>query len=272
MKSISNEELKKIELDILITVTDFCDKNNLQYFLGYGTLLGAVRHKGFIPWDDDIDIFMPRDDYNVLIKIFNDKMCKTPYRAIIPHSKYAKHTILKIGDSRTLKSEPEYRYTNTTKSGMIDIDVFPLDGTPENDTLYDEWYNKLFSLYHAYFLKIRTFKNINLREKIKLLIKKVLYIFLSKKKIQKNTTQLHAAFPYSSCKYIGCIECCWNPKNTRFNKDYFSDFTLLEFCGHKFKAPINYDEVLKNLYNNYMQLPPEKDRVPQHKMNIFWNL
>lgn len=64
MKQMTLEELKTAELDILTDVAEFCDKNGLKYFLAYGTLIGAVRHKGFIPWDDDIDIWMPRDDYN----------------------------------------------------------------------------------------------------------------------------------------------------------------------------------------------------------------
>ena len=270
MKPILADDLKKIELDILLAISDFCEKNNLRYFLGYGTLLGAVRHKGFIPWDD-IDIFMPRKDYDILIKKFNSQMDNTPYRAIIPYSKHSKHTILKIGDNRTLKSEPEYRYTNSTKSGMVDIDVFPLDGTPENEVQYNTWFEKLYTLYSAYFSKIRTFKNLNLRERIKLLIKKVFYAcFLSKKKIIKESEQLHKEFPYETCDYVGCIEFCWCAKSHRFNKEAFSDFTFLEFCGHKFKAPIGYDEVLRNLYGDYMQLPPEKDRVPLHKMNVFW--
>ena len=68
MIPISDEDNKRISYDILVNVTDFCDKNNIVYYLGYGTLLGAVRHQGFIPWDDDIDIIMPRSDYERFIK------------------------------------------------------------------------------------------------------------------------------------------------------------------------------------------------------------
>ena len=72
MTPISFEELKKVELDILSYFVDFCEKHNLQYFLAYGTLIGAIRHKGFIPWDDDVDLQMPRHDYNRLVALFNE--------------------------------------------------------------------------------------------------------------------------------------------------------------------------------------------------------
>lgn len=271
MKPITPDELKKVELDILLAVADFCEKKNLRYFLGYGTLLGAVRHKGFIPWDDDIDIFMPRKDYDILIEKFNSQMDNTPYRAIIPYSKHSKHTILKIGDNRTLKSEPEYRYTNSTKSGMVDIDVFPLDGTPEDIAQYDIWYKKLYDLYDAYFIKLRTFKNLNLRSKVKLLMKKVYFaFFLTSAKIIKETRKLHQQYPYEECDYIGSVECCWNSKGNHFKKEWFVDYTLLEFDNYTLKAPVGYHEILKSLYGDYMRLPPEKDRIPLHKMNIFW--
>lgn len=271
MKSISNTELKEIELNILLAVAEYCEKNNLQYFLAYGTLIGAVRHSGFIPWDDDVDIMMPRKDYNYLINHFNEDMAGTPYHAIIPFSEHSRHTILKIGDNRTIKREPEYRYTNDTKAGMIDIDVFPLDGVPEELSQYKIWYKNLYALYNSYFLKIRTFKNLNIKSKIKIFIKKVsLFFSTTKESIMKKTHELHNKYPFDECNYVGCVECCWNSGKNHFKKELFLEYELLSFCNHELRVPVGYDEVLRSLYGDYMKLPPKEAQVPMHSMDIFW--
>ncbi len=271
MKPISSTQLKEIEFNILLAVAEFCEEHNLTYFLAYGTLIGAVRHEGFIPWDDDVDIMMPRKDYDYLICNFNQCMKDTHYRAIVPFSKHAKHSILKIGDNRTVKTEPEYHYRSGKETGMIDIDVFPLDGVPEEISQYENWYKKLHHLYTAFFVKQRTFKNLNNREKIKTLIKKMHYHYsFTKKEIIKQTQQLHQKFPFDECNYVGCIESCWNSKKNRFKKEWFEEYTLLKFCNHELRAPIGYHEILSQMYGDYMQLPPVEVQVPHHLMNVFW--
>ena len=81
------DELKKIELDILLYFSQFCEKHGLRYFLAYGTLIGAVRHQGFIPWDDDIDIQMPREDYNKLIELYEKENTNVRYELVSPEQK-----------------------------------------------------------------------------------------------------------------------------------------------------------------------------------------
>lgn len=131
MRNISFEEMKKVELEILSFFADFCETHNLRYFLAYGTLIGAIRHKGFIPWDDDVDIQMPREDYDILISLFNIGN-DSPYRLISPLEKQSCYTIVKIIDTRTIKIE------NGIKNDPlgIDIDIFPLDGIPSVDKAY----------------------------------------------------------------------------------------------------------------------------------------
>ena len=131
MKEISFEESKKLELDILLAVADFCNKNNLTYFLAYGTLIGAIRHKGFIPWDDDIDIQMPREDYNKFIETFSHER----YKTIAPGTPLSKHSFVKVIDTETVKIEAHKKY----KKGFlgVDIDIFPLDGTPSDENEYN---------------------------------------------------------------------------------------------------------------------------------------
>lgn len=268
-KIIEIDELKSIELDILKNVAKFCDENGLTYYLAYGTLIGAVRHKGFIPWDDDIDIWMPRKDYNKLIETFNEKMSDTPYIAIYPYHEEAQHTFLKIGDKRTIKFEPEYKYKNG--GGYIDIDVLPLDGTPDDEATHLAWCEKLQKNYNAFFYQRLILKTRSFRGRIKTIIKKILWGCYTRPKMyfHKKALELHEQYPYENAKFIGSIECPWTSYRNRLNKEWFSPKkTQFEDC--EFNIPENYHEILIKLYGNYMTLPPENERIAWHNYNIYW--
>ncbi|MFR5682857.1 MAG: phosphorylcholine transferase LicD [Clostridia bacterium] len=125
---MSLEEIKSIQLDILSQVANYCDRNGLRYFLAYGTLLGAVRHKGYIPWDDDIDIMMPRPDYMQFINSFNNEKCALRVGSHYLDKNYP-YVIAKVYDTSTLcKENIDVEY-----SIGINIDVFPIDGLPETE-------------------------------------------------------------------------------------------------------------------------------------------
>ena len=134
MKRISFEEAKRVELDILLHVAKFCDEHGLRYFLAYGTLIGAVRHKGFIPWDDDIDIQMPREDYEKLLELYPKENTDEKYFLLAPEMKGAHHPYAKIIDTRTVKKELGAKKNNPLG---VDIDVFPLDGQPDGDKEFE---------------------------------------------------------------------------------------------------------------------------------------
>ena len=125
MKKLQLSEVKQIELDILKNFASFCNEHNLNYVLAYGTLLGCIRHNGFIPWDDDIDVFMLRDDYEKLLSmknLFEDKFSKLKFKNL--GDKDYPFGFLKITDDTTRVEEKEieskYQYG-------IWIDIFPLD-------------------------------------------------------------------------------------------------------------------------------------------------
>lgn len=122
MKTLSLEEIRKSQIETMCILRDFCKKNNLRYYLTFGTLLGAVRHKGFIPWDDDVDIFMPRNDYDYLIKHFNDSNINN--REVLAKEITPEHiyNFAKIVDRNTVLIEKG----QTNKIGVW-IDIFPLE-------------------------------------------------------------------------------------------------------------------------------------------------
>ena len=124
MRNIEINELKKLELDILIEIDEICTKNNFRYSLAYGTLIGAVRHKGFIPWDDDIDIFLPRPDYNKFVDYCSKN--KTIFKLLsYDNSRWYSYPFAKATNQNTVIEEEETDFNG--KMGIY-VDVFPLDG------------------------------------------------------------------------------------------------------------------------------------------------
>ena len=134
MRKLSVEECRKISFDILRDIADYCEKHDLRYFLSVGTLLGCIRHKGFIPWDDDIDIMMPRLDYQKLISEYDGK-----YRILNPHTGFLYYS--KAYDPNTVKYEPGTDYSKYEPLG-VDIDIFPLDGMVNDKAILDKLYKK----------------------------------------------------------------------------------------------------------------------------------
>lgn len=261
MREMTFEETKKVELNILKHIADFCESNNLQYFLAYGTLIGAVRHKGFIPWDDDIDIWMPREDYNKLIHCFKNTSF---YQLISPKDELSRHTFVKIIDTRTVKLEGGTDY----KHGYlgVDIDIFPLDGQPEDDEAYSRWYNKLFKAYRLYpYIISKNHSNF-----IKSIVINSARLFGLKKYILNYTYRLHRKYSYRSSNFVGAIESCYNSKNNRYLKEWFNNYILLNFEDKKFRVPAGYHEILTKTYGDYMQLPPPEQQVTHHVNNCFW--
>ncbi len=267
---MSFEEEKKIEFEILSYVAKFCEENQLRYFLAYGTLLGAVRHKGFIPWDDDIDLYMPREDYNKFIALFNEKRDTQTYEAVAPNDKKAKHSFLKIIDTRTVKDERVFNYKNGTLG--VDIDIFPLDGTPTDEQTFRKWHRKLEKIYLA-ILKRQLHLRGSFVSRLKEIYHKLKlgrYLFYSKKRLLAKAAKLHGLYPYEKSEYVTAMEDCWNRPRDRARRACYDEYVLLDFETGKFRAPKGYEEVLTNSYGDYMQLPPESERVTHHKNIMYW--
>ena len=156
MRQITLQEIKDIQLDILKDVDSFCEKNNIRYYLAGGTLLGAIRHKGFIPWDDDIDIIMPRPDYIKFIQGYENECDKNYKLTSIDNNKQHLYTFAKIFDMRTLKIEDSISYNNKNMDG-IGIDIFPMDGLPQNIESSNKLFAKQKKWFRLYSLSVHKF-------------------------------------------------------------------------------------------------------------------
>ena len=261
MVEITEDEMKKVQLDILIEVDRFCKEHDINYALAYGTLIGAVRHKGFIPWDDDIDLLMLRSDYDRFIKIFNeetDSHCRVLHHSLDASFPYE---FAKVEDTR-------YRLIEnlaTTYEMGVAIDIFVLDDIGEDPKHVRSIINANRYYKHALCVKGMSEKNCPLIEKLGIKFLKSLYLNISVESCVKHLEQ--NAMRYSSNEdslYVANVCQRWNKPNQYFPKAWFKDMVELEFEGHLFPAPRKYHEILTIKYGDYMKLPPVSKQVAKH--------
>ena len=266
---IELEEQKKIQLEIMKKVKQVCDLHNINYFLGGGTLLGAVRHKGYIPWDDDIDIMLPREDYEKLLKIFNEEQEKNDFKLLsFYNTEDYYYPFAKIVDKRTQLEEIEFR---KIKDMGVYIDVFPIDFLPNDNKKMKKIFKKyqilhgLISIYQMSNIKLST------ENKFKLKIKQVLLPILENNKVNKYILRKidNIGKKYINTDKVACISGRYLEKEI-MESDYISNYTLLEFEGENFKAPIGYDAYLTKHYGDYMTLPPKEKQVLGHNNIAYW--
>ena len=269
--TISNKDLRKAQLlmlKILKEVHKICEENNIKYFLSDGTLIGAIRHQGFIPWDDDLDIGMLREDYEKFCKIAPQILSEN---FILQNFQTDKGYGLQFGKvilKNTVWIEKVAKNTNRQWSGIY-IDIFPYDNITENKKM-QKLINRLYIFIQG--LILIKFKYINISnyesmaKKLKYVLKKIYLCTISKKLLIYIRDSICKRYLNKSntlvTKYGGNFYKNQNPYN------FYKDLTLQNFEDTSFYIPKNYDKILKNLYGNYMEIPPiEKQR--QHGIEYF---
>lgn len=258
MKQLTVEEYKQVELDILIKVDKICRENNINYFLFAGTLIGAVRHQGFIPWDDDIDISMLRTDYDKLAAIIQNggyglnfiRIEENP-DTIYPYGK--------ICDQTTEIDEKNFKSVN---GYGVFIDVFPFDYLPEDEKERTKLKKKYFRMYQLLTHSSRTgyVKTDSMITNIK---RNVAFHFAKLFNTKKLITRMNADFVKLNERKSNLVGLAW--AFAWMFEDYQST-SEVTFEGHTFLAPKNPDRVLKTHFGDYMKLPPESERVLKHTL------
>lgn len=260
------EKLHKLELKIALEIKRVCEKNNIRYFLAYGTLLGAVRHGGFIPWDDDFDIAMPREEYEKFVEIFPQKTNPDVFfmENWDTEEEYGL-TFTKIKLQGTVFEENSIKNTNTHKG--IFVDVFPYDGLPDDVKRIKKTARKIVALGKMYKFRLgygptdANKKNQKWQAKIIGILCKP----LRKSKLKDRLYREEIKYNKENPKYVTVISGA-NHCSDYFNKEYLNESIKIKFMDQEFNAPKEYDKVLKSIYGDYMKLPPEEERVFRHNL------
>lgn len=267
MKELSIREIQLHTLEIMKVIDDIARKNNLKYTLFYGSLIGAVRHKGFIPWDDDLDIVMPREDYNKLETYFIEHgKDLLPYKLF----SYKTNSDYPFFINRICDTNYYMVADNEVPCGMgTFIDIYPFDAAGNGKV--DFTYKRARFYSSMYYMKSRK-KYVPAKRPIENMIKKVVYLIsklYTKEHLQNSLNRISSTYDYSTSEFVTCL--VWGFVNNRplFKKSDIEDLISVSFEDANFYIPKNYDEILTKYYGNYMELPPENERVGHHSYKIY---
>ena len=250
MKRITDiGELRAIQVGILDEIHRFCMQHGITYFLSSGTLIGAVRHKGYIPWDDDLDLYMPRADYERFLQTYTDE--HGIYRVLDPkREEHYFYTFGKVVDTRTLMVERE---TEGYEIGVY-VDLFPVDYVTDDMEERCRIFKKKKLLYKIRRCKMS--KNNYLRSRLAYLCYKYLPVPLTviNRKIEQLTVRTEPTATVCNMTEAGPgIEGC-------FPASVIASSVDIEFEGKLYKTMVGYKEYLTKTYGDYMQLPPVEQR------------
>lgn len=268
MKKLSLNEIKNVSLEGLVYLRDFLEKYHLRYYLAWGTLLGAVRHHGFIPWDDDIDIWMPRKDYEVLLSKM-DELENDEWK-IIHYSNNRRYLIAwaKLVNKKSI-CKPSVAATGLCLG--LSLDIFPLDNI---DFPLKQAKDKVIALTAKGFLRLESFHPsiIDVKTSLFKRVAHYLYFYL-KCLIDRPYQHIMEEYDKSLLKYderSQSVVDLFSASRRVFDRNWFGKGTQVFFENESFIAPVDYDEVLKNSYGDYMTLPPIDQRVTNHPYSTYW--
>lgn len=244
---ITLEERKQIQLQMLDEIDTFCREHNIRYSLAFGTLIGAIRHKGYIPWDDDVDLIMPLPDMLRFKKEFKSDTLKYCDIDTVPHYEYHFSRICYL---------PTYNKSGLLeKSYGVNIDLYPVVGMPDTEEDIQKFLKDIDPLYK------KRLKLMAIRHR---LIKLLPFAFIPgyNSTIRKFHDIILNSYPYETAKnylHAGSVR-----RINIFDFDVFESLIDVEFEGHVLQSMANYHKYLTHCFGNYMQLPPEDQRHPYH--------
>lgn len=260
MKQLTLPEMHQLLLRMLECIHEYCMANNIRYSLGGGTLLGAIRHKGFIPWDDDVDIMMPRPDYERFLEGFQGKYehCGLQHWSTDPNFKWV---IARVYDDRTV-------FDDKTLCNGLFVDVFPIDGIPsvKEHKKYRRGYvirRRLLEVWG------KPFQLISWKRKVFHILTYPICSLIPTSKYREACEKYVMKYDFETSECTGCAVGVYGIAEY-MGRDTFKKYINVEFEGRELRAIADYDEYLTKHYGDYMQLPPVEKRKSHHQFVCWW--
>lgn len=258
-------KVQMVQLEIAKEIKRVCEENDIRYFLADGSFLGAVRHQGFIPWDDDMDMGMMRSDYEKFCRIAPEKLkpeycLQTWYTDPnygLPFGKVVKRGTVYLENKKSRKLRENGFY----------VDIFPFDYVPEDPMSREQLAAKLLSIYRVKLMKSgykpwMEENRIVWKKRIGYLYYQLKALFVSQRELAKG----YDALAVSPCDSTMVCEQSALPRPDYYRSAWIGELADYTFEGETFKGPKEYDKFLTALYGDYMQLPPEDQRENRHQI------
>lgn len=271
MKEMTLKDIQDVSLRILKTVHGFCVENGIRYSLAYGTLIGAVRHKGFVPWDDDLDIIMPRPDYDRFCSTFRAQGYQVVSRQ---HLKDCFIPFARVCDTVStclMTMEPWIRQQGDLG---VWIDIFPVDAAPDDRDAFHNLYLKASHHHAKSIMARRPYRPLTgskpLKYNLNTIKKRIFALFRHSPEYHLDAMQqIIGMTPYGSTCHLA--QFAYPAKEEYFDAKVMDGYHLTDFEDSRFYVIDRYDELLRMEYGDYMTLPPLDQQKPQQDyITIFW--
>ena len=266
---ISMEENRKILLNMLDFLADYCDQHGIRYTLSGGTLLGAIRHHGFIPWDDDIDVNMPRPDIEKLYRISSAKLGK--YTLVKPGDDKFTGSFFRLYDPETVMENSLGMKNNHPIYNPVFIDIFPVEGLPDSEHARKNYYNKASFLRKM--MRVAQRDNVAAKTKKQLILNYIGYYparLFGYKRLVRWFQNYIQKYDFETSQYVGVMSASKYKTQEVIDRKGYIQLIDVEFEGKKYHGPSNYDRYLSQLYGkDYMQLPPIEQQKTHHTFKVY---
>ncbi len=256
---------KNAQMDLLIELDRICKKHNIRYFLIAGTLIGAIRHDGFIPWDDDIDVGLLREDYDRLAKACEEDLDPQYFLHDWNMDPASPHPFYKLKICGT--HYPETLAANSQMNDCIYIDVFPYDNAPDSKFLRKIHYLKTYIMRKILLLRCNfDLSGERTGRKILYGTLKFLSRIRSLEGWKKTYTRVQRQYNKKTTEKVVNLGGAYSYDRESVHRVHVEKTIPHTFEGKTFEIPEGYDAFLRNCYGDYMQLPPEEQRVGKHEI------
>lgn len=268
---LDKKQVQKLLLSMLEDFAFYCRKHGLRFYLVGGTLLGAVRHQGFIPWDDDIDVGMPRPDYERFLELVRTEPVAPYLQAISGEEGTLSNPYCELIHMQTRLDRNSSRYIREKCQNLhLFIDIFPQDGWPEDDREAEKLSAKMKKM--RYMIQNARAKIGKGTSPVRILAKTPAVLvmrLLGWQRVIDRMNRIAKTYDYDSSRYVGAVTYGIYGPGERCLHDEVVDFTEVTFEGKRYPAPGCYDIYLRQIFGDYMELPPEEKRV-DHKMKVWY--